>query len=745
MVKISYIILSIIFCFGIISSRGQQQWKGKFEQLGPNEIPTPNSYRTASGAPGSNYWQQRADYVIEAEVNDEKQELTGKEVITYYNNSPEPLNYLWVQLDQNIFSKNSFTNLTKEGAIYDSLPAYLLTYSNIALADYEGGFNIKSVKDANGKPLPYVINYTMMRIDLPSALKTGEKVSFSIEWNYKDYERMMFQDGRGGYEYFPRDGNYLYAFTEWYPRMCVFDDYEGWQNKQFTSQAEFALTFGNFDVKITVPSDHIVGATGTLQNPKDVLTKEQQERFERAKKSFDKQVFIVTESEAKEKEKQHSSKKSTWNFRAENVRDFAFTSSRKFIWDAMAVKAGNNTPLAMSLYPKEGNPLWEKESTKAIKNALEVYSARTIDYPYPVAYAVHTADIGMEYPMICFNWGRPSPEGKYSQATALKMISVIVHEVGHNFFPMIVNSDERQWAWMDEGINTFLEGETVRERYPVFNFTEGLPRSITSYMRGDKSEMRPVMTSADNVPELEYSPNAYYKPVAALTLLRNTVMGPELFDKAFKTYAERWAFKHPKPADFFRTMEDASAVDLDWFWRGWFYGTDAVDVDLEEVKWFKVNPQTKDLENRAKKTKKETIAQGDETANDFSNGPQPLTVMQTPSFAYGEFRNKMDDQKFIQSLADKNIYEITIKNIGGLVTPLIIEWTYKDGSKEIDRLPAEIWRINEEVVTKVFVKTKEVVTVVIDPNFETGDVNIRNNFFPKQSTSKFDTFKKQVN
>ncbi|HEX5168065.1 MAG TPA: M1 family metallopeptidase [Cyclobacteriaceae bacterium] len=737
--------IPLFFLFGISVTVVAQQWKGKFEQLGPNEIPTPNSYRSASGSPGPDYWQQRADYSIDAEVNDETQELNGRETITYHNNSPEPLRYLWLQLDQNIFARNNLTSLTKSGGLYDSLPAFLLTYSNLPLAAYDGGFKIKTVKDGNNKTLPYVINHTMMRIDLPVALKSGDKFSFSVEWSYKDYDRMLFQDGRGGYEYFPADGNYLYAFTQWFPRMCVFDDFEGWQNKQFLGQAEFALTFGNYDVKITVPSDHIVGATGSLQNAKEVLSREELERFERAKKSFDKQVFIVTEEEARKKEKQRSTKKSTWIFRAENVRDFAFTSSRKFIWDGMAVKVGDKTPLAMSLYPKEGNPLWGKESTKAVKNTLEVYSSRTIDYPYPVAYSVHTADIGMEYPMICFNWGRPNADGRYSQATLIKMVSVIVHEVGHNFFPMIVNSDERQWAWMDEGINTFLEGETIRDRYPELNYSEGLPRSITGYMRGDKSQMRPVMTSGDNISEYEYGPNAYYKPAASLTLLRRTVMGPELFDKAFKTYAERWAFKHPKPADFFRTMEDASGVDLDWFWRGWFYGTDAVDIEVDDVKWYKVDAQVKDLETRGKKVKKQNLNSNGEDPGGFSNGPQPFSIMQTPQYAYGEFRNRMDDQKLIQSLADKNIYEITIKNTGGLVTPVIIEWTFKDGSKEIDRLPAEIWRIDEDVITKVFVKEKEVVSVVVDPNFETGDVNIRNNFFPKRNESKFDSFKRQAN
>jgi hypothetical protein len=411
----------------------------------------------------------------------------------------------------------------------------------------------------------------------------------------------------------------------------------------------------------------------------------------------------------------------------------------------MAVKIGEKTPLAQSLYPKEGNPLWAKESTRAIKNTLEVYSTRTIDYPYPTAYSVHTASIGMEYPMICFNYGRPNKDGYYSQRTVEKMVGVIIHEVGHNFFPMIVNSDERQWTWMDEGLNTFLEKETKAARYPEFDNTSDLPKGIASFMRGDKNIMRPIMASSDNQGKYSFGSNGYNKPCAALTLLRETVMGHELFDKAFKEYAQRWAFKHPKPADFFRTMEDASAVDLDWFWRGWFYTTDNVDVGLDEVKWFK----TKDVHVDPEK-KNVKVTRGDLPANpaagkasDFSHGPQEFTLTNTAEGSYGEFKNKIDDNAIRHTLDGKNLYEITIKNKGGLVTPVIIEWTFKDGSKEIDRLPAEIWRENEQVVKKVFVKEKEVVNVVIDPNFETADTNLNDNVFPKrQSQSKFDLFKK---
>lgn len=740
--------VALIFLVFLTASAFAQQpasWEGKFEQLDAL-LPTPNAYRTGSGAPGSAYWQQRADYVIEAEVNDKTQELTGHETITYYNHSPEALRYLWMQLDQNIFAPENLTSKTQTGAVVDSLPAGLLNdISGVNPSDYKGGYKIKAVKDASGKDLRHIINNTMMRIDLPAPLKTGEKFVFSVTWSYFEYNRQVF-DGRGGYEYFPEDGNYVYTFAQWFPRMCVFDDYEGWQNKQFFGRGEFALTFGNYKVKITVPSDHIVGATGWLQNPKEVLTKEQLDRFQKAQKTFDKPVFIVTEKEARQKEKTRANTKSTWEFHAENVRDFAFASSRKFIWDAMAVKIGDKTPLAQSLYPKEGNPLWEKESTKAIKNTLEVYSERTFDYPYPTAYSVHAANQGMEYPMICFNYGRPNSEGRYSQQTLTGMINVIIHEVGHNFFPMIVNSDERQWSWMDEGLNTFLDKETMRERYPELSGTRGTPLGIVPFMKGDKTQMRPIMSMSDNIRQEEFGPNAYYKPSAALTILRETVMGPELFDAAFREYAQRWAFKHPKPADFFRTMEDASAVDLDWFWRGWFFTNDHVDVEVSEVKWFRLNSETADPESKNVRVRPGDLASSQDGGGgqeDFSNGPQEFTLTNTPQALYGEFRSQVNDNQVRQKLEGKNIYELTFTNRGGLVTPLIIEWTYKDGSKEIEKIPAEVWRMNERQITKVFIKDKEVTNIVMDPNFELADVEMRNNVFPKKAVSQFDRFKKE--
>ncbi len=718
-----------------------QEWGKKFEQLG-TMLPTPNEYRSASGAPGPAYWQQRADYVIELELNDDNQTIRGSETITYFNQSPDPLSYIWVQLDQNMRAKDSDSPLVRTSTIRgDSVPAYFMAMGNTTVTGYDGGFRITAVKSATGIGLTYTINKTMMRIDLDQELKPGDKVAFSIDWWYNINDRMLIR-GRGGMEFFEEDGNYLYTIAQWFPRMAVYSDVEGWQNKQFLGRGEFALTFGNYDVKITVPSDHVVGATGILQNPKEVLTKVQEKRFEEAKNSFEKPVIIVTQKEAEVKEKSPVTSKSTWHFKAENVRDFAFASSRKFIWDAMAVNVGSRTPLAMSYYPKEGNPLWEQESTIAVKNTLETYSKYTIDYPYPKAISVHAASIGMEYPMICFNFGRPNSDGTFSEGTKNRMIGVIIHEVGHNFFPMIINSDERQWTWMDEGLNTFLQYRTEVEKYENFPSRRGPAKNIVRYMKGDKSNIRPIMTNSEQL--LQFGNNAYAKPATAMNILRETVMGPELFDKAFKTYAQRWAFKHPEPADFFRTMEDASAVDLDWFWRGWFFGIDHVDVTVENVKWYKIRDTETALEGRTQKGKIENPSNLDEDGNytDFSNGYELITITDTNPGFYGEFRNTINDDEVRAILAGKNMYEVTLKNTGGLVTPVIIEWTYKDGTTEIEQIPAEIWRYNEEQVTKVFTKDKEVVNITIDPHLETADTNVEDNYFPKRETdSKFKKFK----
>jgi hypothetical protein len=731
----------LIIAFTLLTSLSWAQegkWQGKFEQLGET-LPTPNEYRTGSGAPGPRYWQQKADYAMTIELNDDNQSLTGTETITYTNNSPDVLKYLWLQVDQNILSKENALAQTNTGSVKDSVGAK--TYA-AQVSDFKAGFNIKAVKEVSGKALPYFINNTMMRVDLPQPLKSGEKYSFVIDWSFNIVDRGVFGQ-RSGLEYFPEDGNYIYTIAQFFPRMCVYDDYEGWQNKQFLGRGEFTLPFGDYKVKITVPSDHIMGATGVLKNPQDVLTKTELERFEKAKTSFDKPVIIVKQDEAEAKEKTKSKQKKTWEFHAENVRDFAFATSRKFIWDAQAVKIGNKTPLAMSYYPKEGNPLWEQESTKAVKNTIEVYSRMTIDYPYPVAISVHTASIGMEYPMICFNYGRPKKDGSYTPQLKQGMIGVIVHEVGHNFFPMIINNDERQTTWMDEGVNSFVQLATELERYPDIDWSRGKPSGIVNYFKGDKNLMRPLMTNSEQV--IQFGPEQYAKAATALYILRETVMGKELFDKAFKEYCQRWAFKHPKPGDFFRTLEDASAVDLDWFWKGWFYTTDVNDQTIDQVKWYRLKTDKSNLEQKNVTAQKGDLATkgGDEKKFDnFNNGPQEFTLIETNPQFYGEFLSRVDDKAIMQKLENKNIYEVTLKNKGGLVMPVIIEWTFKDGTKELETIPAEIWRINESKVTKVFVKEKEVTGIMLDPNLQTADINIEDNIFPKvQKDSKFDEFK----
>ena len=728
------------FWFGTLTFPSYAQ-EGKFEQL---DLPTPNEYRSGSGAPGHQYWQQRADYTIEVTLNDEDQSIEGTEQITYYNNSPDPLTYLWVQLDQNLRAPDSNTPLTNPSALKDSLSAGMLQVRVLNDEELDGGFQIKSVQDEQGGELPYIINKTMMKVSLPEPLRPNEQLTFGIEWSYYINDRMI-DHGRSGYEYFPEDDNYLYTIAQFYPRMAVYDDVNGWQNKQFLGAGEFALTFGTFDVSITVPEDHVVGATGVLQNPKTVLSSEQRDRLKQARQTFDQPVMIVTEEEAQANEQTKASGQKTWMYHADSVRDFAFASSRKFIWDAMAVQVNRFQPLAMSFYPKEGNPLWEEQSTLAVKNTLENYSKRTFDYPYPVAISVHAASIGMEYPMICFNFGRPEPDGTYTDNTKWNMIGVIVHEVGHNFFPMIVNSDERQWTWMDEGLNTFLETLTLQEYYPTMPVRFGTPATITDYMKGDPENIRPIMTNSEQI--LQFGNNAYGKPSAALMLLRNTIIGPALFDASFKEYAQRWAFKHPTPADFFRTMEDASAVDLDWFWRGWFYTTDHVDVNVANVKRYRLSNPEATVESRVK-AKKEDIggrAKKEEKATATGlNTYEELTVIDTQDKLYGEFRNRLDDTAIRQKYADKDLYEVTFENKGGLVTPLIVEFSYADGSTETEQLPAEIWRKSEREVTKVFAKDKEVVKVRLDPRLETADANPDDNVFPREpGATEFEKFKRK--
>ncbi|GCD77263.1 aminopeptidase [Thermaurantimonas aggregans] len=683
----------------------------KFRRI--EEWNTPNAYRTASGAPGFKYFQQRADYKISIVLDDKTQSIAGEEEITYHNLSPDVLTHLWIQLDQNISRENSTARLISKMRMKDTISVEEMSYY---FPDFKGGFTISEVVDKSGSNEKYFVNGTMMRLDLKRPLKPGKKYTFKIKWSYSINDRLKY-GGRSGYEYFPADDNYLYTIAQFFPRMAVYNDDRGWQTQQFLGQGEFTLPFGDFDVRITVPADFVVGATGELQNASQVLTKEQLKRFSEAKRTFDKPVFIVTPKEALENEKSRSTSTKTWHFRAKNVRDFAFAASRKFIWDAMAVKLGSTTPLAMSFYPKEGNPLWEEYSTRVVAHTLKVYSKYTFDYPYPVAISVHTDRIGMEYPMICFNGGRPRPDGTYSKATKYGMISVIIHEVGHNWFPMIVNSDERQWTWMDEGLNTYLQYLAEQEWEENYPSRRGAARNIVDYMKSDPSTLVPIMTQSESI--LQFGNNAYGKPATGLNILRETILGRELFDHAFRQYANRWKFKHPTPEDFFRTIEDAVGQDLAWFWRGWFYTTDACDQNLKSVKLYV--PQIVHRKENAFEKIESFENLPDEVKNRLSQNEKDL--MQTPYFL-----------------------EISVENKGGLIMPVIVKFTFEDNTSHIVRLPAEVWLKNEKEFSKVFPLDKKPVHVILDPDLETADIDISNNQvdISRSNTFYIFTFKNQA-
>ena len=732
----------------------------RFEQMG-TMLPTPNSTRAASGAPGKEYWQQRADYDIKVELDDEQRKITGSETITFFNQSPDVLPYIWLQLDQNLFKADAIGKTTSTGGIDPVQGTSARGLAQIVDTDPKKyGYNIKTVRDAKGAPLRYTINNTMMRIDLPAPLRPGQNTVFSVDWDYLITEYY----GRSGYEFFAKDGNANYFIAHWFPRLAAYDDVSGWQHKQFLGQGEFTLIFGNYKVAITVPGDHVLGATGELQNPKAVLTATQLKRWEQAKANFTKPVLIVTPEEAEKAEKREGAigkptGKKTWVFKADNVRDFAFATSRKFIWDAMNVDIDGKKTMAMSYYSKEGNPLWGQYSTQVVAHTLRSYGARTIAYPYPVAISCHSsAGGGMEYPMISFNGGRPEADGTYSEGTKAGMIGVIIHEVGHNFFPMIVNSDERQWSWMDEGLNTFCQYLAEQEWDRNFPSRRGEPQYIVDYMKSAPNTQVPIMSSSDNV--LQFGPNAYAKPATALNILRETVMGRELFDYAFKEYARRWAFKSPTPADFFRTMEDASGVDLDWFWKGWFYTVEAADQELTEVQWLAIDPMDPAVTKAAQKAEadrrrqtlsmernktdiKQTVVEKNPEMNDFYNTYDRYAVTEADKKKSADFLAGLseDDKKLFQS--GKNFYTLVLKNNGGLVMPVIARADYEDGTNEVFRYPAEIWRFNDKEIKKVIPTDKKVVRWTLDPFFEIADINAENNSFPRQSTqpTRFQVFK----
>jgi hypothetical protein len=724
------LLLAFVAAFSFILN-AQNTDQNKFRQLG-QELPTPNVYRTAGGAPGHEYYQNTADYEMEIRLDDEKQRVYGTELITYNNASPDILEYLWIQLDQNVRHPESLTHQIQTDKIDDGVS--LNEYFNL-FHTFPGGFKFTQyITDEKGVKYDVKVNHTMMRISLKEPLAPGKSIKINIKWMYNINDRMEI-GGRSGYEYFKEENNYLYTIAQFFPRMAVYNDVEGWQNKQFLGRGEFTLPFGNYDVKLDVPADMVVGATGEIQNKEQVLTAEQLARLESAKTS-ETPVLIVTQAEAEAAEKGRVEARKTWHFKAENVRDFGWAASRKFIWDAQGVKFGDRTVLAMSLYPKEGNPMWEKYSTKAIVLTLETYSKFTFDYPYPVAYSINGKSIGMEYPMICFNGGRTNEDGSFSDETKYRTVLVIIHEVGHNYFPMIINSDERQWTWMDEGLNTFLQYQTEKawtdESGKAFPSQRGPAKNIVPYMGGDKRYISPIMTNSESI--FQFGNNAYGKPCTGLNILRETIMGPELFDYSFKMYANRWMFKHPSPADFFRTMEDASAVDLDWFWRGWFYTTDHCDVAITKGQEFRLNfaePKEGSSKKAAAKLAKKQTKKGE-----FDPILQSILNADDPAAAYQRVKNNISDTRKDKLTEDAYFYQVDLKMIGGLVMPVIFGLEYEDGTNEEIRIPAEIWKMQneklEETVSKVIITEKPVKKITLDPNLETADTDTSNNVWVKE-------------
>ncbi|WP_375242061.1 M1 family metallopeptidase [Lacinutrix sp.] len=762
--NLKYFVLSALFVtVGVFAQQDQEKKEpqqghkneNKFKQL-YEEFSTPNMYRAASGAPGSAYYQQQADYKMDLVLDDVNAKLSGFETITYTNNSPDVLSYLWVQLDQNMRARDSKTPLIEGSGV--SPVAQIGSYANDYMGEgFDGGFNIEEVKDTNGKPLQHMINRTMMRVEMPKPLASGEQFSFSIKWWYNINDHVNGR-GRSGYEYFKEDDNRAYVIAQFYPRMAVYNDVEGWQNSQFWGRDEFALPFGDFDVNITVPADHILDGTGVLTNRKEVYSKTMMKRYEEAKKSFKEPVVIVTQDEVIAAEKTKSTKTKTWKLSAKNVRDFGFATSRRFILDMMAVDINGSTKMAVSMYPKEGNPLWEQWSTKAVASTLKSYSRMTFDYPYHKAISVHAKNQGMEYPMICWNYGRPDAEGKYSDRTKFGMMSVIIHEVGHNFFPMIVNSDERQWTWMDEGLNTFVQyvaEQDFGKWYPdalspgqsAYPSRRGPAANITRYMGGDQNYIAPIMTKGLNT--YQFGNNAYGKPGTALNILRETVMGEELFDYAFREYSKRWMFKHPTPEDFFRTMEDASAVDLDWFWRGWFYTTDYVDIGVKEVKKFYVTTKPNKIgANMAKRygiDEKDLVYFVEEGSDEYTEGMTSENVSEKSTSLKEYLMDNFSAAERATMKEPKYFYSVTFNKPGGLVMPIIVEYTYADGTSKTETYPAQIWRLNDKEVSKAIASAKEIVSITVDPKLETADVDTSNNSWPREvKQGEFDEFKNKV-
>lgn len=750
----AFLALLSIAVFGLFTpsySQALRQTKGdfedKFRQLDPEELPTPSDYRSASGAPGARYWQQKVSYKINVALDETRRSLSGSAEIVYKNNSPDALTYLWFMLDQNESKPNSIAELSRTTS-----ETGRITFNQVRraqrLRDWSGGFDIKSVSDATGAPLKTDVVDTLLRIDLAAPLLPGQQTVVNITWSVNLMETRVI-GGRSGYECFEQPGedqNCIFLAAQWFPRAAAYSDYEGWHNKSFLGAGEFTLEFGDYDVAISVPSDFVISSTGELQNSQDVLTTLQLERLARARTSLTDPVYVVTPREAALAEKSKSTKTKLWRFSADNVRDFAWAGSRKFIWDGMGVnQADGSTVLAMSFFPKEAEPLWSAYSTKSIAHTIKVYERMTFPYPYPVAQSVNGPVGGMEYPMITFNGPRPQKDDRgnltYSERTKYGLIGVIIHEIGHIWFPMIVNSDERQWTWMDEGLNTFLQYVTEQEWSKGYPSARGDPRDLTEYMRS--SLQMPIMTQSDSIAGL--GNNSYGKPAVALVVLRETILGRERFDRAFREYAIRWRFKRPTPADFFRTMEESSGTDLDWFWRGWFYSTDHVDVALTHVREGTLDTQDPVVEAARKMAQRDarpvelgeannrgvqTYLDRDPKVADYYNRTDSLAATKKDIASAAASLKALEPEERAALSSKDRFYILTFENKGGLVTPVIVQFTFSDATTARVAIPAEIWRRDARRVNWTYVTDKEVKQVEVDPREETADVDRSNNYFP---------------
>lgn len=645
------------------------------------DYPAPNRYRNAAGAPGPDYWQQQVDYKIEASLDTTSHSITGSERITYHNNSPDQLTYLWVQLDQNVRSIENSRSYESAAALPENISPQFRQF--VGVDPFDGGYTISRVElveDGRPSPAEYRINDTIMKVKLSTPLAPGQVQQLEIDWSYP-----IPDNGRGAKEKVS-DG-WLYEIAQWFPRMSVYDDVNGWQTDQFLGSGEFYLNFGNYDVSLTVPWNHIVDATGELQNPAEVLTPTQRRRLTKAYESED-PVFIIEPDEVMTpKSRPANSGMLTWHFKAENVRDFAWVSSKTYVWDAAGFRYDDSDRVIKvhSIYPRDAMPLWDKVSTRATLQTLKTYGRLAFQYPYPKAVNVHGPVFGMEYPMIAFCGARPQPDGSYSDGLERALIGVTIHEVGHNWFPMIVASDERKWTWMDEGLNTFLQyyGEQdyaktycnsvwTQTEDCTFPSRRGPAPNIVEYMRDE--DQVPIMTESDLIHK-DFGNNGYAKPAAGLVMLREHVIEPYGFDDAFGDYSKNWMFKHPQPSDFFRSIEEGSGENLAWFWRGWFYSTNANNQAINSV----------------------TVQNSDSLIGTSARG--------------------------------QNYYRVEITNKGGLVMPVELEVTYDDGTSERFDMPVDVWRDNEISYRKGFFSDKVVAKVELDPDEAFADIDRSDNLW----------------